>query len=140
MMDSIGLRENATSSYPFCSWSCKLEVLLNNVLDSLVATRTFTNDETENRKQAQNSTDENSNQEISPGDNDKFVVVKNYVVGGTNSEARTNLLEYNLHGLDLTEYNIPIVAFGANDMQAPLGDERDRMCESMQRFMRIVKS
>ena len=71
---------------------------------------------------------------------DKVVVVTNYAVGGTDSEDGTTMLEYSLFNADMAQYDIFIAAFGANDIQAPGGFERDRIFESMQRFMRLAKS
>lgn len=126
MMNSMGLKDNAHC--PECAWPSKLGSLLNHILGSL----STTSDAYEKKP---------TTPEISLGDNNKKIVsVKNFALGGTNSEAGSALLEYNLYGLEMAEYDIIIAAFGANDIQAPMGNEGNRMYESMQRFMRLAKS
>eukprot|EP00956_Cyclotella_meneghiniana_P038998 scaffold163861_cov63-Cyclotella_meneghiniana.AAC.2 len=124
MRNSMGLKDNARCSD--CAWPSKLEALLNHIFGGLATSDAF----------EKNST----NPKISLGNNNKFVTVKNFALGGTNSEAGSTLIEYNLYGSEMAEYDIIIAAFGANDIQAPMGNEGNRMYESMQRFMRLAKS
>ena len=116
----IGLPENMRDS-EVCPWSCRLERLLNHLLVGLVA-------------------DSSNNETKTQTELEQVVIVKNFAVGGTDSMIGSTLLEFNLFGEAMGEYDIVIAAFAANDGQAPQGFVRDLMFEHAQKFMRLAKA
>mmetsp|Transcript_2758 Transcript_2758/g.4109 ORF Transcript_2758/g.4109 Transcript_2758/m.4109 type:complete len:628 (+) Transcript_2758:127-2010(+) len=122
--NSMGLRENVNSDVQ-CTWAYKLEGLLNKIFLG----------------------GSSSTEDIQPAEStkkdmplEKVVVVKNYAVDGTDSTIGTTMLEYNLFGSDMSEYDIFIPSFGANDIQAPKGLVRNILSEDMQKFNRLAKA
>jgi hypothetical protein len=70
----------------------------------------------------------------------KLVQVRNFAVGGSDSSIGAMSLEYNLFGTDMAQMDIVISAYAANDLQSPIGLERDRIFEHMQQFHKTAKA
>lgn len=116
--NGINLPENQ-KGFQACAWSNKLERILNQVLPVLF-----------------------SEYKLSESDVQSYplVEVKNYAVSGTDSSIGATILEYNLLGTNLAITDVVISAFGANDLQQPVGLERDLVFSNMQRFHKLVKA
>ena len=118
-VNSIGM-DNSTRHKPsMCSWSCKLERLLNEVLPLFLLGQSDTSG-------------------IQNGD--RIVEVKNFAVAGTDSSIGVTLLEYDLLGAEMTTIDVVISAFAANNIRVPLGLERDLIMLHMQRFLQVAKA
>ncbi len=112
-----------------CTWSCRLERLLNEILPIVYFGESlqWSKDNTDtDRVQLPLSTEH------------KLVEVKNFAVGGTDSSIGAITLEYNLYGQ--LSADIVISAFAANDLQAPIGVERDMIFQHMQNFHKLAKA
>ena len=117
--NSIGMSDSIEHNYPKCSWSCKLERLLNEVLPLFLL-------------------GQNATTGIKTGN--KIVEVKNFAVAGTDSSIGVTLLEYDLLGAEMTTIDVVISAFAANNIKTPLGLERDLIMLHMQRFLKVAKA
>ena len=117
--NTIGMDTSQMHNLGMCSWSCKLEHLLNEVIPLLLL---------------------GNNATTADVTNDKIVEVRNFAVSGTDSSIGVTLLEYDLLGADMTTTDVVISAFAANDMQAPVGLERDLIMLHMQRFLKVAKA
>lgn len=115
--NKIGMDTSNMHDLPLCAWSYKLEKLLNEVLPLILF-----------------GPDRNSTSDI------PLVEVKNFAVSGTDSSIGVTLLEYDMLGADLSGMDVVISAFAANDLQVPLGLERDLISLHMQRFHRVAKA
>ncbi len=108
-----------------CTWSCRLERLLNEVLPIVYFG--------ENLTLSKNSTDTSQ-----LPTKQKLVEVRNFAVGGSDSSIGAVSLEYNVYGrLDV---DIVISAYAANDLLAPHGVERDLIFQHMQNFHKLAKA
>ena len=109
-----------------CTWSCRLENLLNEILPIVYF----------GQSSKKNATDNN----ITHDADLKLVQVRNFAVGGSDSSIGAMSLEYNLFGTDMAQMDIVISAYAANDLQSPIGLERDRIFEHMQQFHKTAKA
>jgi lysophospholipase L1-like esterase len=116
--NSINLSETQ-NGFQACAWSYKLERVLNQVLPLLFDEHLPASDTSQSFP---------------------LVEVKNYAVSGTDSSIGATILEYNLLGADMAVTDVVISSFGANDLQQPIGLERDLVFFNMQRFHTLVKA
>jgi hypothetical protein len=123
--NSIGMSQSQLHHREKCNWSRKLERLLNEVLPIFLFG--------DGRMNEGISRD---NSELA----DNIVEVRNFAVSGTDSSVGVLLLDYDLLGADMTKTDIVISAFAANDLQAPIGMNRDLITHHMQRFLKSAKA
>lgn len=115
-----------------CTWSCRLENLLNEILPIVYFGHT--------NLQILSSKKSANDNKITDDADLKLVQVRNFAVGGSDSSIGAMSLEYNLFGTDMSQMDIVISAYAANDLQSPIGLERDRIFEHMQQFHKTAKA
>ena len=116
-----------------CTWSCRLENLLNEILPIVY----FGHTNLPILSSKKSSANDNN---ITDDADLKLVQVRNFAVGGSDSSIGAMSLEYNLFVTDMAQMDIVISAYAANDLQSPIGLEQDRIFEHMQQFHKTAKA